>query len=495
MKPQMKKYLLCGGVLLGLGVISAGLLSGVNLITAPLIEASAIEKANATYREIFPEANFSEKMTFSTDEEKDALAKKNLKNSSVDYYLIAYDESKAEIGKVFHGSAVGHDGTVEVLVGFCMKNGDAALKKIAVLNCSDTWKTTFEKNYLNPVNEGTKSYDDLTNVGATVTSTAVSSIVIEAGKLYSALGGGVVEDPSSWNDAAFAGKSYKVSSSHPLSDSSYPEFTKYYSYFDDALGHNEIGRWYVGKSGDFSAALAIGESGFEGAYILSSSYTDVDYASSPFFSASSLPTGETGDALKALKGKAEALCASSPFSTLTRQAIALFEDGESAVKTELNQTIAGVSGLGFDPTSAWPSEKKQVIMNRYAVSDKDGKKLGVAYEAQFHLSCEIEEGGVEYQAHGGLYFLLGFSGENYDNPSLTRISALENTFSRASTFQTKVLDAFNNGSDHSWSAFKSCCAAEGDIGSSKIGATISSQGLYGVANLERQDYAALKGGK
>ena len=42
MKEQVKKYLLCGGTLLCLGAVSAGLLSGVNLLTAPIIDAASI---------------------------------------------------------------------------------------------------------------------------------------------------------------------------------------------------------------------------------------------------------------------------------------------------------------------------------------------------------------------------------------------------------------------------------------------------------------------
>ena len=95
MKDQMKKYLLCGGVLLGLGVVSAGLLAGVNLVTAPIIEADAEKKANAGYLQIFTEAKAFSKMDFSTEEEKKLLAEAGLAPSTIDYYVNAYsDEAK-----------------------------------------------------------------------------------------------------------------------------------------------------------------------------------------------------------------------------------------------------------------------------------------------------------------------------------------------------------------------------------------------------------------
>ncbi len=497
MKDQMKKYLLCGGVLLGLGVVSAGLLAGVNLVTAPIIAEEAAKKANAGYLEIFPEAKAFEKMSFDTEEEKKALLDNGLSLSTVDYYVNAYsDESKSkEIGKVFHGSTAGRDADLEILVGFTMDNGTPALKKITMLKCSDSFRSTFEKNYLDPVNNGSKSYDDLQNIGATITASAVSKIVSESSKLYAALAGGIVEDPSAWNQAAFAGKNYTVSSSATaLSDASYPEFSKYYSYFDDALGHNEAGRWYVGKDGDFASAIAISANGFEGGYVLSSSYTDVDYKSAPFYSASSLPSGDTGKALASFGEKAAKLASSSPLETIEYQAISLFDDGDHASKTTLDQIITGVANLGLDDES-WPSsEKRQIIASSYTVYDQDDTELGVVYEAEFHIVKE-ESGSDDTEAHGGLYFLLGFSGENYDNPTLSNIDVLENSFSRGSALLKNVVTPFNEGEDHSWEQFKSKCASGVKVGVGKTGATISSHGLYGVAELERQHYASLKGGK
>ena len=496
MKDQMKKYLLCGGVLLGLGVVSAGLLSGVNLITAPIIEAEAEKKVTAGYREVFSEAKAFEKKDFSTDEEKKTLADNSLTPSAVDYYVIAYsDEAKTkELGMIFHGTATGFSADVEVLVGFVMENGSPALKKISLLECSDSFKNTFVKNYLDPVNAGTKSYDDYKNIGATHTSTAVYTVVNEANKLFAALAGGIVEDPSAWNQAAFAGKNYKVSSSSTKVESSaYAEFSKYYSYYDDELSHNEIGRWYVGNDGDFTAAIAVSEKGFEGGYVLSSKYTDVDYKTSPFYSASSLPSGDTGTALSSLGEKAAKLSASSPLQTIEYQAISLYEGGDHATKTAINQNIAGVDNLGAD-TESWPSSnKRQVIANSYTVYDKDNAELGVVYEAEFHLSLGTEDSLT--QAHGGLYFLLGFSGSGENDLKLTNIAELENSFTEARSLREKVIDKFNASTDKSWSSFKSICEADAKVGDAQIGATVSSHGLYAVANLERVNYLSLKGGK
>ena len=67
MKEQVKKYLLCGGTLLCLGAVSAGLLSGVNLLTAPIIDAANESKANAAFLEVFPAAKkFSKKSYFAS---------------------------------------------------------------------------------------------------------------------------------------------------------------------------------------------------------------------------------------------------------------------------------------------------------------------------------------------------------------------------------------------------------------------------------------------
>ncbi len=488
------KCLLCGGTLLALGNVSAGLLSGVNLLTSPIIEANNASKASAAYLEIFPSANFSEKQDFSSEEDAKALSEAGLSLSTVDYYVTAYeDEAKTkELGKVFHGQTAGRDATLELLVGFSMQNGSPVLVKIAMVQCNDSFKSKFEDNYLNPVNSGTRSYEDVAGVGATVTSTAVKTVVSEAAKLFSAISGGIVEDPSAWMSLLFEGKGYKLSSSS-TAISSNATFTKYYSYYDDALAHNESGRFYVGKIGDFSAAIAVSASGFEGGYILSSSYDDVDYKTSPCYSASSLPSGETGQALSNLAEAAVALLDGDPLNTLEAQAIALYQGGVSAVKSELNLALKNVANLGID-TYAWPSEeKKQQIYSSYEVYDASGATLGVVYEAEFHI-VKDESGSDETEAHGGLYFLLGFSGEDYDNPTLTDVIALENSFSKASVLQKWCIDVFNNGEDHSWSTFKKVCAADVPVESANIGATISSHALYQVANLEREQYSLLKKG-
>ena len=494
MKPLVKKCLLCGGTLLTLGIVSAGLLSGVNLLTSPIIANNNDAKANGAYLEIFPNASFSQKQDFSSEEDAKALSEAGLSLSTVDYYVTAYEDSgmSKELGKVFHGQTAGRDATLELLVGFSMQNGSPTLVKIAMVQCNDSFKSKFEDNYLNPVNAGSRNYEDVAGVGATVTSTAVKNVVSEAAKLFSAISGGVVEDPSSWMKGLFEGKGYKLSSSS-VSISGNDAFSKYYSYYDDALGHNEAGRFYVGKVNDFSAAIAVSASGFEGGYILSSSFTDVDYKASPCYSASSLPSGDTGAALSSLGEQALALLEGNPLNTLEAQAAAMYEGGASAKKSSLNLALTGVANLGID-TYSWPAEeKKQEIYSSYEVYDASGSTLGVVYEAEFHI-VKDEQGSDESEAHGGLYFLLGFSGEDYDNPTLTNVVALENSFSKASVLQKYCIDVFNKGADHSWSAFKTACAAEIKVDTADIGATISSHGLYEVANLERQQYSLLKKG-
>ena len=497
MKEQVKKYLLCGGTLLCLGAVSAGLLSGVNLLTAPIIDAANESKANAAFLEVFPAAKkFSKKSYFASEDEQKKLEDAGVAKVYVDYYVIAYedDAGSKELGKVFHGKIAGRDAELELLVGFAMENGKSSLVKIAMIQCNDSFKANFEQNYLNPVNQGNRKYDDVAGVGATITSTAVSKVVAEADKLFSALSGGIVEDPAAWNNALFADKGYKLlaASKDVAGDST---FTKYYSLADDDLLHNEAARFYVGSEGDFTAAIAVSAEGFEGGYILSSSFADVDYKTSPSYSASSLPSGITGTALANMGQKAvELLSAGGGLLTLGKQAMNLYKGAASFTKRDLHLAISKIENLGIDDY-AWPSEnKKHEIYASYSVLDAEGKELGVVYEAEFHV-VKDESGSDETEAHGGLYFLLGFSGEDYDNPTLTNIVALENSFSRAAQLQKGCIDVFNRGEDHSWNAFKTACAAEAQVEFGDLGATISSHALYAVANLERQNYADMKGGK
>lgn len=494
MNATVKKYLLCGGTLLCLGAVSAGLLAGVNLLTEPIISQANEAKANAAYLEVFPNAQFSEKKDFSAEEDQKALQDAGLTPNNVDYYVTAYeDDAKTkELGKVFHGQIAGRDAALELLVGFAMENGKSSLVKIAMVQCNDSFKSKFIENYLNPVNAGERSFDDVAGVGATITSTAVSKVVSEASKLFSALSGGIVEDPEAWNKALFGEKGYKLSSAATEIKGN-EVFTKYYSLYDDPLGHNEDARFYVGQVGDFVSAIAVSKDGFQGGYILSSSFSDVDYKATPSFASSSLPLGETGNALAQMGEKAVEALTQDPLKTLSYQAMSLYQGGKKAVKTELNLALPNIENLGIDEYQ-WPSQKKkQILYSTYAIYGEKDVWLGNVYEAEFHV-VKDEEGADETEAHGGLYFLLGFSGEDVDNPTLTNVLALENSFSKAAALQKFCIDAFNKGEDHSFAAFKEACAASTPVESADIGATISSHALFAVANFERQQYATLKNG-
>ncbi len=494
MNATVKKYLLCGSTLLCLGAVSAGLLAGVNLVTAPIIAEANEAKASAAYQEVFPAGKFSAKQDFSSEEDRKALQEAGLTPNNVDYYVTAYeDDAKTkEIGKVFHGQIAGRDAALELLVGFAMENGKASLVKIAMVQCNDSFKSKFIENYLNPVNAGERSFDDVAGVGATITSTAVSKVVSEANKLFSALSGGIVEYPEAWNKALFGEKGYKLSSSAKEIQGN-EVFSKYYSLYDDPLGHNEAARFYVGQIGDFASAIAVSEEGFQGGYILSSSFSDVDYKATPSFASSSLPQGETGNALSSMGEKAVEALSKDPLKTLSSQAIGLFEGGKTAVKTELNLALPPtIANLGIDEYR-WPSEKKQILYATYAIYGEGEEYLGNVYEAEFHV-VKDEEGADGIEAHGGLYFLLGFSGEDIDNPTLTDVLSLENSFSKASVLQKYCIDVFNKGEDHSFSAFKKACGDGIKVGNAGIDATISSHALYAVADFERQQYAKLKNG-
>ena len=192
MDAQKKKYFVCGGVLLSLGIVSAALLSCVNLVTAPKIEATNAKKINDSYLEIFPSTTISEK-------------KEVADGKYVDYYVTAYNDAEMtkEKGKIFHGSASGHDGAVEILVGF---SGEAKLEKISLVSCNDSYKSLFQKNYLDQVNNGTRDYDDLSSLGATVSSKAVKNVVAEAKELFVSFASNSDASANAWNDMNKEGK-------------------------------------------------------------------------------------------------------------------------------------------------------------------------------------------------------------------------------------------------------------------------------------------------
>ena len=109
-KTALSLFIICG--------VAAGLLAGINSVTAPAIAENDLQKANESRKAVFPDAgSFEESST-----------------SDGTIYHIAFTDSKKS-GYVFTTSAVGYGGKIKVMTGI---NIDGTINKVSVLEINET---------------------------------------------------------------------------------------------------------------------------------------------------------------------------------------------------------------------------------------------------------------------------------------------------------------------------------------------------------------------
>lgn len=172
-------------------LIAGALLGAVHEVTLEPIAKAQQEAANATYREVFPEAvNFvaTDELTAAVEESVDAIASQGFGSVSVDGAMEAQDGSGAVIGYLITAtSKEGYGGDVQISVGV---SADGTLTGIGFLALNETaglgmnadtpdFKDQFVGKPTTDVFEVTKTGATADNQveaisGATITSSAVT---------------------------------------------------------------------------------------------------------------------------------------------------------------------------------------------------------------------------------------------------------------------------------------------------------------------------------
>jgi len=181
MNDSTKRYFKVGGLLCAIGAISALLITGLNVFTAPKIEANLQEKKAAGLKVVYSEtASWSDDVAVS--------------GHYLTSYNICYDAAEQEIGYVY--AATGSSGvvkTTKLLIGVSGTAETPELGKIYFLTNGATgaYGVKVENNYVDPYNSS-PSEGALGDVqcGATVAASLIKAMVEEARSSYVSSKGG-----------------------------------------------------------------------------------------------------------------------------------------------------------------------------------------------------------------------------------------------------------------------------------------------------------------
>lgn len=172
MANDMKKYLITA---VTLGLIAAGgalLIAGTNLITRDQIEINRQNKINEGLAGIFDVD--VKALNTKTATLPDGVEFKYVLNS---YYEVK-DTNDAPLGYAFTTEGSNSYGKISLIIGF---DQNYIYKKLSVVENGQSFATTLNKNYLNPLIKEDKTIDDVdVSCGATYGATLVREMVIKA---------------------------------------------------------------------------------------------------------------------------------------------------------------------------------------------------------------------------------------------------------------------------------------------------------------------------
>ena len=162
---NVKKYIITA-VVLGIVAMASGVLIGVtNLLTADRIAINKKESINKGIREIYGESvSVSDPIDIKGEFDK----------------VTAYYEVKQNdvlTGYAFQTEGSNNYGKISVIVGFVGEEN--TFKAISVITNEQTYASDLVENYINPLNDGTRVYTDV-SCGATYGATTIKQLIDSA---------------------------------------------------------------------------------------------------------------------------------------------------------------------------------------------------------------------------------------------------------------------------------------------------------------------------
>ena len=179
MPSNMKKYLITA---VTLGLIAAGgalLIAGANALTRNTIEANKIKTINKGLTNIYGiESLKSDFATLPEDQKFDYV---------INEYYVVKDETDTPLGYAFKTEGSNSYGKISLIVGF---NADYIYKGVAVVENGQSFASTLNKKYLNPLVKEGKTIDEVdVSCGGTYGAKLVRSMVTSATKVAENLKG------------------------------------------------------------------------------------------------------------------------------------------------------------------------------------------------------------------------------------------------------------------------------------------------------------------
>ena len=172
MPSNMKKYLITA---VTLGLIAAGgalLIAGTNALTAKTIEANQIKTINnglATIYDVDVESLKTDTAKLPEDQKFEYV---------INEYYVVKDEADTPLGYAFKTEGSNSYGKVSLIVGF---NASYVYKGVAVVENGQSFASTLNKKYLNPLVKDGKTVDEVdVSCGATYGAKLVRSMVNSA---------------------------------------------------------------------------------------------------------------------------------------------------------------------------------------------------------------------------------------------------------------------------------------------------------------------------
>ena len=161
-----KKHYIITSVTLGVIAACSGLLIGLtNLVTKDAIAKNETKKISDGICEIYGKTSLKyEEIEFSGD------------YKYVQYAYEVNDEADSKLGYAFRTTGSNMYGKISLIVGF--KN-DASFTGLSVIVNEQTYASTLESEYIDPLNEGSVDLDDV-SCGATYGAKLIRDMVNEA---------------------------------------------------------------------------------------------------------------------------------------------------------------------------------------------------------------------------------------------------------------------------------------------------------------------------
>ena len=167
MTEQSKKYLKTSITLGIIAASSALLISLSNLVTRNRIAENEVAKINSSIKEIYGDSAIVK--------EDGDYSKESFKY--VNHYYTIVDNNDNPLGLAFRTAGSNSYGKISLIVGF--DNPDYNFKGMYVITDEQTYASTLEDKYIDPVNDGERVIDDV-SCGATYGAKLVRDMIKEA---------------------------------------------------------------------------------------------------------------------------------------------------------------------------------------------------------------------------------------------------------------------------------------------------------------------------